>query len=385
MDGHGGLPGGARLESSAETKGFYLLAVSPKQAFFDQYLKLPHNAMLYMPPWELDEMLALRVALFSEVAEELAKELFGIYGGVPRQVLQLAGSSDRGLLRDRLEIAIEAAAQTLPSVLSEGALAGSAVSDKVLLIRVLRLEPSKAYDFYKYDVVFRSSYVARLILQLGKAAASAATLLRISVMPKSAGAAAGALFEDVSLACLRRGGRFRVKLIEFPSSVVAPGISWKHFEFGTEISLSLPSLPKPEDVVPFAENKSELLRSLAVGQYGVPQNTNFPLVDYMLLLDGLTVLFNATVRETHPLDGNVLLTLLQNLPPSASRNVAFLFVVPETTTNFTSFAEFEVVQNNIDAVKDACERANVDAALKDSACVRFSLCLGALAIPMPVS
>ena len=388
MDGHGGLPVGAsaRLESSAQTRGFFLLAVSPKLAFFDQYLKLPRNAMLFMPPWELDEIIALREALFSEVAEELAEELFDVFGGAPRQVLQLAGSSDQGSSRNRLEIAIQAAAHTLPSVLSQGALVGSAVSDEVLLIQVPILEHPgpKAYDFYNCGAVFRSRHVANRIMQSGKAAASAATLLHISTMLKPAAAVAGALFEPAALFRLLQGGTFRVKL--FPPM---PEKSWKLFSSSVhdgELSLSLPFVPD-DAVVTLKRNSFELIRSLAIGQFGVPSNTNFPLVDYVLLLDGLTVLFNAKVGDEHPLNKDALLALLQNLPPSASRNVAFLFVVPETSGNLTSFLKFRATnfKENATAVEGACLMANAGPKAVGQARVRFSLCLGVLAIPMPVT
>ena len=115
----------------------------------------------------------------------------------------------------------------------------------------------------------------------------------------------------------------------------------KHGAVGGELSLRLPRVDEKQTKI-FEGSKFQQLSDLRVGEYGWPSTSNFRVVDFLLLLSGLTVLFQATVAGTHGISENGLRDLLKNLPASASRNVAFLFVVPEFTRNLTNFADFTV-------------------------------------------
>ena len=126
-------------------KCLFLLAVSPNVDFYKNYLQRPHTLKLTMPMWELEEMLALRNVLFPWITDAQFERLFAIFGGVPRQVLELSGKAEEQLAL--LNAAIESAASDLPTILGGKRLAGSSISDLVLGYRVLFLNGS--YSFHR--------------------------------------------------------------------------------------------------------------------------------------------------------------------------------------------------------------------------------------------
>ena len=380
MDGHGGFSKTYRLKNCLYTMGFFLLAVAPNGTFFGQYRKQPHTRTFYMPTWEEPEMLDLRAAVFSGVPEKQAKDLFALYGGVPRQVLELVddGAGQLGLLND----AIAFASNNLSDILCAGALSGSALSDKIL--RILVPFHNGAYDFSGCDIAFRSPRVAEQILFRGQAAATAFALFYVSHLPVSAAVMAGELFEPAALRCLWLGGSFRVRPGPEPAAST-PWEQWAPSHFATahstavECTLALaPALP--EQIVHFTGNKASELSFVTLGQYGVPSSRNFPVADCVLLIDeNLTIFIQATVSSTHPFNESAFTDMLLSLPSSASRNVAFLFAVPESSANFTSFAKFGVTEERVKRVAAACTAANTHKGFtgKD----RFYVRPGILALP----
>ena len=274
--------------------------------------------------------------------------------------------------------------------LRDGALIASSLSDKVLRILVPFVDGS--FLFEECQVIFRSWYVATQIMCLGREAATAATLLHVLTQPRTAAAPAGAFFEPSSLSRLWQGGAFRVRFGAGESLLVAGqslagagglGQSWKHLSQSEGSTfLSLLSIAA-DQIVYFANNDVKLLGGLSLGQYGVPTRANFTLVDYLLLVDGhLTVFFNATVATDHELKEDKLVSLLENLPAVASRNVAFFFVVPEATLFLTNFKDFRLTAANKSAVRGACETVN---SRLEQGEMPFDVRLGVLAVPMPAS
>ena len=398
MDGHGAREGGtsARLENAPMTAGFFLLAVSPKEDFFNQLLlKQPSTMLRYVPPWKWDELNILRAALFHTVTEEEARDLFDFYGGVPRQILEQA---DKASVRQALDDAIIRAALSLPSIVKMGPLAGTGLSDKVLLISVA-VDKNDQYTFMRGKVDFRSPRIGKEILLAAEGVTSAETLYEIERMPLRDAAVAGYYLEAASLPYFQRGvlGRVRQPMTTYArgqSSFVAgihetltnfAGLSGSPFSLlkNGEFLLRFPTVVS-ENVIKLLGNRARQLACLSqlkVGQYGLPWSSDkLAAVDYVLLLPEVTILFQCTVLPSHPINSTGLTSALKSLPTVASRQVAFLFVVPETTKFLTNFDDYKVTPANWTETATAVKDANADA-LARGLPGGFTVALGVLAVP----
>ena len=175
QDGHGGIRGTDRLVFGV-VKGFSLVAVSPAEHFYHEYLKSP-TKKLFMPTWSRDELHVLRTAAFSDrVREDQVDKLFYYFGGVPRLVLSKALDWE-----DELETLNNIISHTdLRDVLRRGPEASAIQSDKMLHFLVPRHQViaseghSMDFKFSSGHRVFSSKHVAERCMALGKAAARAA-------------------------------------------------------------------------------------------------------------------------------------------------------------------------------------------------------------------
>lgn len=89
IDGHGAHGNNALM--TPDVNATVVGGVAPDCAFFQEFMKEGGARRLYMPPWGMDEMEALRRIQGEKVSAAELKKYFTAFGGVPRTVLMLIG------------------------------------------------------------------------------------------------------------------------------------------------------------------------------------------------------------------------------------------------------------------------------------------------------
>eukprot|EP00198_Chlamydomonas_reinhardtii_P009383 XP_001698720.1 predicted protein [Chlamydomonas reinhardtii] len=163
---------------------------------------------LYMPCWELGELLACRRLLYGTVDETLAKELYQHYGGVPRFVLCFPEANPSKGLDELLEDLHEAVAScdTKQLRMSVGSIStGPDVSH--MLLHIVADE-----NFKMQHLVFASKWVAE---EFVKKAVHYELQGLISLLLSTSGALNRTLYEAAAHAVLSKGGRFTAAPISY--------------------------------------------------------------------------------------------------------------------------------------------------------------------------
>ena len=281
IDGRGARANAGSRLSCFGLSTFVMVFVSPEPSFYTEFVKEFMSRKLYMPMWELNELLDLHRLLYPRVLPADVKELFVRVGGVPRLVLEHANSKKDTFLS--LDQAI-----TRADILGLFHLNGKLSSDdsnKIVHMRVRELESEGAegrrrYDFEAFDFVYASSYVQEAILQRGLDEAQASLLALMCA--GSVDEHIGHLFEALAHKVVgEKGGTFPFRWLDgnakapLPSSARGPVVSALNdsLMLGVGGDLSL-GLARPD-----RKERSSALDILQPGTYWRPDSGTFPVID----------------------------------------------------------------------------------------------------------
>ncbi|PNW84002.1 hypothetical protein CHLRE_04g212200v5 [Chlamydomonas reinhardtii] len=184
-----------------------VLLTPPDRKIYKEMLK-QSASLLYMPCWELGELLACRRLLYGTVDETLAKELYQHYGGVARFVLQLPKANPSKGLDKLLEELHEAVAScdTDQLRMSVGSIStGPDVSH--MLLHIVADE-----NFKMQHLVFASKWVAE---EFVKEAVHYELQGLVSLLVSTSGALKRTIYEAAVHAVLSKGGRFTAAPISY--------------------------------------------------------------------------------------------------------------------------------------------------------------------------
>ncbi|KAG2445410.1 hypothetical protein HXX76_000032 [Chlamydomonas incerta] len=176
-----------------------VLLTSPKREAFKEMLK-EGARLLYMPLWELDELLACRRLLYSTVAESLTTELFEYYGGVARFALRLP-ETNPDLSMDELLQELRAVVDGCNAAQMRSSI-GSISTAPEVSHRLLHIIAHKE-TFKMQHLVFASKWVAE---EFAKKAVRAELKELVSLLSSTSGALYVMLYEATMHAVLAMGG-----------------------------------------------------------------------------------------------------------------------------------------------------------------------------------
>ncbi|KXZ41316.1 hypothetical protein GPECTOR_559g579 [Gonium pectorale] len=282
-----------------------VLLTSPKRETYKEMSKAAAS-MLYMPYWELGELLACRSLLYCTVDEALAKELYQHYGGVVRYVLQLPKAHpgkglDKLLTELREAVAGCNSAQMRMSV-------GSISTGPETSHRLLHIVADEKFEMQ--HLVFASKWVAEeFVKQAVRNELQGLTSLLVS----TSGALKGMLYEATMHAVLPKGGRFTAVPISYNKG---------SFQRGVEEELVFAPCTKQEFF-------QDLPDTTTVQTYYRPSSATFPTVDAFKCSEDTCDFFQMTVADSKKLDANKLSNLVTKLKLPQDVTPRLLFVVHE--------------------------------------------------------
>ncbi|KXZ49595.1 hypothetical protein GPECTOR_20g451 [Gonium pectorale] len=282
-----------------------VLLTSPNRKMYKEMSKAAAS-MLYMPYWELGELLTCRSLLYCTVDETLAKELYQHYGGVARYVLQLPKAHpDEGLdeLLKELQEAV-AGCNTARMRRSVGSIStGPETSHRLLHI----VADEK---FRMQHLVFASKWVAE---EFVKQAVRNELQGLVSLLVSTSGALKGMLYEATMHAVLSKGGRFTAAPISY---------AMESFQRGVEEELVFAPCTKQEFF-------QDLPDTTTVQTYYRPSSATFPTVDAFKRSNDTCDFFQMTVANSKTPDAKKLSKLVTKLKLPQGVTPRLLFVVHE--------------------------------------------------------
>ncbi|KAG2446948.1 hypothetical protein HYH02_008102 [Chlamydomonas schloesseri] len=279
-----------------------VLLTSPKYKTFKEMLKASAS-MLYMPCWELDELLVCRRLLYDTVDEPLAEELYEHYGGVARFVLQLPKTHpgedlDKLLmeLREAVDGCDTATMQELVCSISRRPEASH---------RLLHIVADE--HFRKPYLVLASKWVAK---EFAKKAVRDELQGLVRLLASTSGALKGMLYEATMHAVLSKGGRFTAAPISYDKELFVRGAE--------------------EDLVLTPCTEQESFKALSdTATYYRPSSVTFPTGDAFKRSEDTCDLFQMTVANSKTLDAKTLSNLVNELKLQQGVTPRLLLVVHE--------------------------------------------------------
>ena len=276
-----------------------LIVTSPRKSVYHEYYKQHSPNLCYMPVWTLDELLACRRGCYPQLSEAAVADQFGIWGGVPREVLFTAPMAARQAFINQAIDACNVEACVLavgqihgPDDIAHRAIHIMVVDDGTYLTPRLR---------------FASEYVASKLLDRFATHERSRVLnfLRAAEVEGSVTGLRGHLFKHWAHRTIAAGGTFRMR----------------DLRTGNETRIILPRL---------ATEVFLTLSALAVqpGRYYRPWQRNLAAVDALALpLNGPALLLQMTVGSTHPTKAAGVEAVLEQLHPGTT--VSLVFAVTE--------------------------------------------------------
>ncbi|KXZ41098.1 hypothetical protein GPECTOR_804g31 [Gonium pectorale] len=241
--------------------------------------------MLYMPLWELRELLVCRRLLYSTVDEALAQELYRHYGGTVRHVLNCPQGVSKG---EQLAELHEAMAGCNVEKMRNAM--GSISTEPEASHRLLHIVADEHFELQYLK--FASEWVAD---EFVKKALRDERQNLISLMSSTAGAANGMIYAPMMHSVLAQRG-VKEEVLEFDPCT------------DTEFIKDWPVDAKP-------------------GVYGRPVSPTFPTVDAFKLGKDTLDFFQITVDTSKDLDAGKLSDVLSNVLPPRGVTPRLLFVV----------------------------------------------------------
>ena len=233
-----------------EVKAPTFVFCSPdKKKNYGEYRKGTGVDLRYLPVWSLQQLLVARQLFYQHVSVDRVRELYAMWGGVPRVVLEKA--NDESYQCNDMLKAFDKYPRFNDILASVGALdAPDAFSSKILHFAV-------AADSIHNHVVFASQWVAdTLVSRAGQQAeAEIRNFLAAQEHNRQAAGMRGQVFECFAHKQLQRGGKFTVRDLSDNGHAAAAEETWdpmryQEFSSVTEVSGS----PAALYMVPRAKN-----------------------------------------------------------------------------------------------------------------------------------
>jgi hypothetical protein len=287
-----------------EQYAFTLLATSPRKDNYKEFLKLGASTQRWMPVWSFEECEECRKYIFTNITTQELINLYDMWGGIPRYILEFAKDS---AIQLTLEKAI--ATSELRKVQSSIGEIDSPdeISHKLIHIIV-------GDDYLTTQISFASVYVARKVAE--RYEKNEKDKLKIFLASSEGlgpfGSLRGILFEGYAHNILLRGGKFRIRCLTGKNS-------------GKKYKLKLD--PSQEKVL-YSVNDIQHLKK---NEYGRPASKIFESIDSVFRED--SILFQITVSTSHPVKLHGLKEVIKYLPTTTEIDLYFV-VPPDIYPNF---------------------------------------------------
>jgi len=282
-----------------------VLLSSPRNDTWNEVHKGKHGVFLYLPPWSLEELKRCRVLIFdSRVAEGQVEELFKLWGGIARFVLEFA---DDPAQKNQLDQAIESAT-------------GKSIRDTVDALRQAKDISHKVVhyiptaDYRSFTIAFASNYVAdKIYAKIDEQNLNdVRDFLKGSMSLGDFGASRGRVFERFVHYRFEKGGNFPTR----------------NLTTGAVENLIIPASVNPT----IYDNVAEL-QTVAAYDYARPRQTNAKSIDAVIKPNWL---FQITVADRHSCREDGLAETLDamGLTTNVLANTHMVFMAPFFKTAF---------------------------------------------------
>lgn len=295
---------------------------SPNRIRYKESLKHKNSIRFIMPLWTLDEIHAAREGFFPNVSKELADEIFEMYGGVPRFVLEKASTAKTAMTE---ALASVKSFQNILDVLQTG---GAEKLDTEMSYKILHIAPKcinadsspRVYDFLDSPVYsFASRWVAHEIFERQEDA-MIMELKRCILNSRAVnelGGIRGVMFGEfahsllVKIDCVYNMRRLGEAADE------ADRLRLPHFKKLTRF-----------------DGKETPLSALSADDYIYPVSKNYPSVDAFAKVGRILYLFQMTVSDQHPVLGAPIVKIIEDFgcgvgPKMGLDEVHLIFVRPK--------------------------------------------------------
>ncbi|CAG8634815.1 15358_t:CDS:2 [Funneliformis caledonium] len=277
-----------------------ILVCSPRKEHYKRFDRYTGRIRRYMPVWTLEEIEVCRSNVFKNIDKITVEKMYNMWGGIPRYVLELTDDDSQA----ELEHAINNVNNNILYFVGESE--GDICSSHKLAHIYTNDDPEENEEPYtKIIMRFASEYVAERIVS--KIEERYKHELKCFVKSSSSESAfyslRGALFEEIAHRILQKGGKFKIRPLDFTSKD------------------SYIEIPKLE--MCFYSKIDEI----EVNKYYRPIQKNWESIDAII---SPNVLFQMTVGSTHPVKMNGLDKLCEKLGGKLGNNkISFYFVLPK--------------------------------------------------------
>jgi len=210
-----------------------VIVTSPRKHVYHEYLKQPGTFKYCMPVWSFDEIRLCWAVLYQSLDYARVMRLFGMWGGIPRMVLQMALDFTDEALKGKLRAAAGSC-----NLSSCKASIGEINGQDDLSHTLLHLKVEKGY--VDTHVEFASKYVAEMMLDLFLTSERVETISFINgaVGEGRLAGLRGQLFEQYAHSRLCAGGNFRMRNLSTDSEeeVILPPRKQQYFEDVAHVS-----------------------------------------------------------------------------------------------------------------------------------------------------
>jgi hypothetical protein len=316
----------AEKRPPANFNGITVVFASPQPARTHEFLKKAFSVSYCMPVCTLDEIQRMRAAVFPGVSVAQVEELVGIYGGIPRSVLQLAPQG-----RQSMDSALTKTCDYAKLMDLVAAAAGSQTETEAKIASTLVHLVPDPENPTRSTLHWASEYVVNEVLQRCQAAVMA-DLKRMVLYADSLHPAAtlrGWLFEGYAHLQLARGAVEKLQALPLSS-----GFERVFPQFSSKEPVIVPSGTE--------------LHTLNPNVYYRPAKRNLESVDAFAKVGQELFLFQITVAARHPVKGQGLLDIITTFGRDCTVT-HLVFVLPKPVRESAAFEVQRVItQGNAD-------------------------------------
>jgi hypothetical protein len=303
-----------------------ILFTSPDKSIY-KYFKKENGLLLYMPIWTWDEIFYTHsnISRYNEIPIQKIFDLFLKCGGVPRSLfIEIEGAIknlDDAIRSSDIKSMIYSVGTSQQSKDTSNLVVHHTVVENTTrkieydkYTGKTDLKPAIAEKYINPILRFASDYVAEEILTNIKIMANddAKYFLIASIGSDKGmlGSIRGHMFEAFAHRQLSRGGDFKIKsLIDENNFIQTESI-----------------FPIKRKNAKIFYNTSQII-SLGPDDYGLPITKNYQSID-SLIIDNNLYLFQMTVSNSHPVQQQQLLNII-NYFPGNNKDIYLIFVVPD--------------------------------------------------------
>ncbi|CAG8500197.1 1494_t:CDS:2, partial [Ambispora leptoticha] len=291
-----------------QVKAKTILLCSPQKRHYNEFDKFVGTTIRYMPVWSWDEVNECKSGMFSHLDDNKIEDLFSIWGGIPRFVLEKAlDFSQQRRLEDAIDRSDERLFQFVGELDHDQDTSHKLIHIHTNLPREEGEENEKGENapYIQKFIRFASEWVAEKVM--GKLENNCSQRLRNFVVASYSeneySTLRGNIFEQIAHKIIQKGGIFNIRPLESDSASST-------IEIPERIKLVFNDINKIEE-----------------GRYCKPRQRNFTSIDAVVAPD---TLFQMTVSKNHPINMNGLKKLAEKLGGTSGTNhIYFYFVLPK--------------------------------------------------------